>query len=94
MGCPILPEGGLMILAFIVTGLRWLIPIILATQKAEVTGIEIWSQPRQIVMRLYLKNTQHKKIVGGLLECLLSKHAALSSNPSAEKKKSLSTHVF
>jgi hypothetical protein len=41
MGCPILPEGGLMILAFIVTGLRWLIPIILATQKAEVTGIEI-----------------------------------------------------
>jgi hypothetical protein len=44
-------------------------PIILATQKAEIGRITVQSQPRQI--------TLHKK---GLVEWLMVK--ALSSNPS------------
>jgi hypothetical protein len=34
--------------------------MIIAMQKAEIRRIKIQSQPRQIVERLYLENTQHK----------------------------------
>jgi hypothetical protein len=37
-------------------GDRWLTPVILATQEAEIRGLEVRSQPGQI-----LPNTQHKK---------------------------------
>jgi hypothetical protein len=42
-------------------GCQWLMPIILATQKEEIRRIEVQSQARQIVIRPYLKNSQHTK---------------------------------
>jgi hypothetical protein len=52
-------------------------PIILATLEAEIRRIRVQGQPRQIVLKLHLENTQHNK---GRVEWL--KHEALSSNPS------------
>jgi hypothetical protein len=40
---------------------------LLATQEAEIRRIMVQSQPGQIVIRLYLKKTHHKK---GLAEWL------------------------
>jgi hypothetical protein len=54
----------------------------LATQEAETLKIAVRSQ--QIVLRPYLKNSQHKNV---LIEGLPSKHETLSSNISALKKK-------
>jgi hypothetical protein len=45
----------------------WLTPVTLATQEAEIRRITVQIQPRQIVCRPYLKNTQHKT---GLAEWL------------------------
>jgi hypothetical protein len=59
----------------------WLIPVILTTQEAEIRRIKGGSQPGQIV-RLYLEKIHHKK---GLVQWL--NMWALSSNPSAQKKK-------
>jgi hypothetical protein len=42
-------------------------PVILATQEAEIRRIVIQSQLRQIARETYLENTQHKK---GLVEWL------------------------
>jgi hypothetical protein len=66
-------------------GRQWLIPIILATQEAEIKRIKIQNQPREKFVRPYLKKTHHKK---GLVEWL--KVEVLSSSPSTrgEKKKS------
>jgi hypothetical protein len=36
-------------------------PVIPATQEAEIRRVTIQSQPRQIVARPYLKKTCHKK---------------------------------
>jgi hypothetical protein len=36
-------------------------PIILATQEAEIRMTEVQSQHRQIVFETHLKNTHHKK---------------------------------
>jgi hypothetical protein len=59
-------------------------PVILATQEAEIRRIEVRSQPRQIVLRDPLSGKNFTKI--GLVEWLKVK--ALSSSPStAEKKK-------
>jgi hypothetical protein len=35
-------------------------PVIVVTWEAEIKRIMVQSQPRQIVQRPYLKNTQHK----------------------------------
>jgi hypothetical protein len=42
-------------------------PIVLATQVAEIRRIMVQSQPSKYFLRPYLKNTQHKK---GLAEWL------------------------
>jgi hypothetical protein len=61
--------------------LRWLMPIILTTQEAEIRRITVRSQPRQIVHKtLSRKKNHHKK---GLVEWL--KVQALSSSLSIEK---------
>jgi hypothetical protein len=69
-------------------GHQWLMPIIQATQEAEIRRIarrtEAEGQPGQIE-RPYLKDNQHKKRAGGvaqMTECLSSKHWPPSSNSS------------
>jgi hypothetical protein len=46
---------------------RWLMPVILSSQEAEIRRIAIKSQPRQIVYETLSQKTHHTK---GLLECL------------------------
>jgi hypothetical protein len=59
-------------------------PIILATQEAEIRRIAVGSQPGQIVHKTLAQKTLHKKKKRGLVEWLKVK--ALSSIPSTEKK--------
>jgi hypothetical protein len=48
---------------------QWLMPIILATQQAEIKRNAVQSQPGQIVCKTLLKNTQHKKKrAGGVVQ--------------------------
>jgi hypothetical protein len=47
---------------------QWLTPIILDTQKAEISKVGIRSQPGQIVQRPYLENTHYKKRTGGVAQ--------------------------
>jgi hypothetical protein len=55
-------------LCFIRAGLRWLTPIILVTQEAEISRIMVLSQPKQIVH----ETLSGKKIITkkGLVEWL------------------------
>jgi hypothetical protein len=57
-------------------------PVMLASQVAEIRRIAVRSQPGQIVCKTLSRKTHHKK---GLLEWLKVK--ALSSSPSTKKKK-------
>jgi hypothetical protein len=59
---------------------RWLTPIILATQEAEIRRISDQSQRGQTVHETLSQKTLHKK---GLVEWLKVK--ALSSSPSTQK---------
>jgi hypothetical protein len=74
-----------------VAGCRWLTPIILAIQEAEIRRTEVQNQPQQIVQ---LKNMQHKTEVveyssGQVVEFLPPNHEALSSNHQYCQKKKL-----
>jgi hypothetical protein len=61
---------------------QWLMPVTLATHKAEIRRITVQSQPRQIVYEtLSRKKKHHKK---RLVEWL--KVEALNSNLSTAKK--------
>jgi hypothetical protein len=67
-------------------------PVILAAQEAESRGITVRSQLSQIFCEtLSLKYPTPKRAgrVAQVLECLLSKHKALSSNFSFTKKKKI-----
>jgi hypothetical protein len=59
-------------------------PVILATQEAEIRKIMVWSQPREIVHEILSRKTQHKNTngVSQVVEYLPSKCEALNSNPS------------
>jgi hypothetical protein len=61
---------------------RWLMPIILSTQKAEIRRIVVQSQPEQRVHKTLSRKYPSQK---WLVEWLKVK--ALSSNPSTTKKK-------
>jgi hypothetical protein len=43
-------------------------PVILATQEAELRRIEVQSQPGQIVGETLSQKTQHKKRTGGVAQ--------------------------
>jgi hypothetical protein len=58
-------------------------PVILATQEAEIRRISVQSQPRQIVLESLTRKKKITKI--RLVEWLKGK--ALSSNPQYSKKK-------
>jgi hypothetical protein len=62
-------------------------PVILATQEAEIRRIVVISQPRQIVCETLSQKYPTQNRAGGVVECLSSKCEALSSNPSTAKKK-------
>jgi hypothetical protein len=51
-------------------------PVILATQGAEIRRIAVGSQPRQIVHETLFQKTLHKNRAGGVV---------LSSSPSTKK---------
>jgi hypothetical protein len=45
---------------------RWLTPIILATQEAEIGGLQFEALPQQIVQETYLKKNPSQKRAGGV----------------------------
>jgi hypothetical protein len=56
-------------------------PVILATQKAEIRKVAVQSQPREIVHKTLSQKTLQKKVVKWF------KVKALRSSPSTAKKK-------
>jgi hypothetical protein len=70
----------------------WFMPVILATQEAQIRRIEVRSQPQTNSLRPYLEKTHHKKGLvewlkkGLVVECLPSKCEALSLNLSTINK--------
>jgi hypothetical protein len=68
----------------------WLTPIIFATQEVEIRKISVQSQPEEIVHKTLSQKYPMQNRVGGVakvIECLPSKHAAPSVNPSTAKRK-------
>jgi hypothetical protein len=44
--------------------LQWLMPVIIATQEAEIRKIAVGSQPGQIIHETLFQKTLHKNRVG------------------------------
>jgi hypothetical protein len=61
-------------------------PVILATQEAEVKRITFRSQQQQIVQDPYLEYTYKRAggVVAQVVECMSTKLEALTSNPSTK----------
>jgi hypothetical protein len=70
---------------------QWLILVILATREAEIGRMEVQGQHRQTVHETISKipRTKWTGSVAQVMECLLCKCKALSSNPSPTGKKFL-----
>jgi hypothetical protein len=47
-------------------GMRWLMPIILATQEVEIRGSRFEASPGKIFLRPYLKKNLSQKRAGGV----------------------------
>jgi hypothetical protein len=70
---------------------QWLKPVILATQEAKIRRIAIWSQSWQIVHEILSQKYPIQKLLvewlkAHVVQRLLSKCEALSSNPNSTKK--------
>jgi hypothetical protein len=67
----------------------WLTPAILATWEAEIGRVTVQTQLGQTLLMFLLKITKAKRTggVAQVLEHLLCKREALSSNPSPIKRK-------
>jgi superfamily II helicase len=72
--------------------------ILLTTQEAKIRRIKIRGQsPGQITCETLSRKYPIQNKAGGVaqvVECLLSKHEALSSNSSTEKRKKISVSNF
>jgi hypothetical protein len=73
-------------------GHQWLMPVILATQEAEIRRIMAQCQPRQIICQTVFQKKPITKWTGGVTQVVvylpgLASVRPLSSNPNTTKKK-------